>query len=305
MNIIEYIFEGHEEALGNMLVYDESGNVYVYCWEEYWERLDFFRDWFQDKEGYGYEEYAFIERKEYEKLISCDITFPQDEELDISYVRRPYYRMRGKPVSKEQAFDIIRRTDNFLKYIDEIHKQEEFVGNLNFDNWLIHKNHYPQGYGWIHTDGTVGVNAITQRWPKTEEFICEWFRYLNAFPYLDLIVALTDWNEINPRYYMEDNGYDIDYEAKEYDENFYDGIAMGIYVHDNKIQILNKEDTVKKYREYDVLYGKEREKFVPEYYGKNKIEQVNLAYLKKCIESYGLDAEEILSKQPRYEWERS
>ena len=31
-----------------------------------------------------------------------------------SDVRRPHYRMRGKPVTPEQAFEIICRTDSFF-----------------------------------------------------------------------------------------------------------------------------------------------------------------------------------------------
>lgn len=302
MNIIEYTFEGHE----NMLVWDEAGNLYIYdsgCFEE---KIYWFRKMVQ-KDSY-YTEYIFIDKEKYECLKQFEIIFPQNKNIEEPYVRRPYYRMRGKKILKEQAFDIIRRTDNFFDEIKEIRWHDDFVGNINFDNWLIHKNHYPQGYGWIHADGTVGSNAITQKYPKMMEFIYEWFGYLWAFPYLDLVVALTNWNEINPRYYEmeEDNGEDkeIDLEIKEYDEEFYDAIAMGIYVHDNKIQILDKAETVKKYKEYDSLYGKEREKFSSKYYGKNNIEQIDLAYLKKCIESYGLDADEILNKQSRYTWER-
>ena len=36
------------------------------------------------------------------------------------------------------------------------------------------KNHYPKGYGWIHADGTVGANAITQKWPTMIELVTEW-----------------------------------------------------------------------------------------------------------------------------------
>ena len=65
--------------------------------------------------------------------------------------------MRGKPVTKEQAFELIRRTDNFFAGINEIRYSGDFVSAVNFSNHLIHKNHFPQGYGWIHADGTVGT----------------------------------------------------------------------------------------------------------------------------------------------------
>ena len=38
---------------------------------------------------------------------------PEAAGMDFD-VRRPYFRMRGKPVTEEQAFDIIRQTDEFF-----------------------------------------------------------------------------------------------------------------------------------------------------------------------------------------------
>ena len=46
-----------------------------------------------------------------------DIELFIDEDMDEydSIARRPYYRLRGKPVSKEQAFEVIRRTDSIFR----------------------------------------------------------------------------------------------------------------------------------------------------------------------------------------------
>ena len=49
---------------------------------------------------------------------------------------------------------------------------------------------------------------------------------------------------------------------------------------------------------YPSSYEKEREIYISECYQKHKIEQVDLPYLKKCIESYGLNADEVLSEIP-------
>ena len=62
------------------------------------------------------------------------------------------------------------------------------------------------------------------------------------------------------------------------EEEFCKEIAVGIYVHDRKLEILNPSDTIAKYKEYNKRYGIPPEKFEP-------------AYLRKCIEAYGLDAE--------------
>ena len=68
-------------------------------------------------------------------------------------------------MTREQAFEIIRRTDTFFSW--ELHlKNKDYLDSIHFNNWIILKNHYPAGYGWIHTDGTVGLNGITQTYPK-------------------------------------------------------------------------------------------------------------------------------------------
>ena len=74
---------------------------------------------------------------------------------------------------------------------------------------------------------------------------------------------------------------------------------MGIYVQDRKIEILNPPNIIAKYKEYNKRYGTPPEKFEREYYEKHKYErykteQANPAYLRKCIEAYGLDADKVL-----------
>lgn len=176
-----------------------------------------------------------------------------------------------------------------------VRSHEDYIGCMNFDNCLIQKNHYPTGYGWIRADGTIGANATTQKYPTVREFIEEWYKLLYAFPYLNLIIAVTRWNE----------GPWGDETVSE--EEFCKEVAVGIYVHDRKIEILNPPNTIAKYKEYNKRYGTPPEKFEREYYKRHKyerykIEQANPAYLRKCIEAYGLDADKKLGKVPEYIW---
>lgn len=204
--------------------------------------------------------------------------------------------MRGVPVTAEQAFDIIRRTDRFLNfYVSAVRNHKDYIGCMNFDNCLIQEDHYPVGYGWIHADGTIGANATTEKYPTVREFIEEWYKLLYAFPYLDLIIAVTGWNE---------GPWDDEMVSE---EEFCKEVAVGIYVHDRKLEILNPSDTIAKYKEYNKRYGTPPEKFEREYYKRYKIErykieQANPAYLRKCIEAYGLDADKKLGKVPEYIW---
>ena len=221
-----------------------------------------------------------------------------------SDVRRPYYRMRGKPVTSEQAFEIICRTDSFFWEVRRKNcRSQRYIGSHNFNNWLIECNHYPFGYGWIHTDGTVGGNAITQKYPTAEEFIDEWSENLKAFPYLDLVIAVTEWNEIPDDVWDADDDQRRDFEAAEYDEEFLDAIMVGIYVHNNTVEIMSPERTREKYKEYAALYeDPNRDKYRSDYYDKHGIVQVDEAYLRRCLESYELDPDETLKEIPEYIW---
>ena len=145
MKAMEYILKD----LSSRINYDELGNVYIdtAC-------LSWFEDEFLMYMGISWhqgDDYIFINKEYCDKYNEYEIIVPDGLEYDGS-VRKPYYRMRGKPVTEEQAFELIRRTDNFFAGIEEICRSDDFVSSVNFDNWLIHKNHYPQGYGWVHTD---------------------------------------------------------------------------------------------------------------------------------------------------------
>ena len=58
------------------------------------------------------------------------------------------------------------------------------------------------------------------------ELVTEWFYKLKSFPYLDLVIGITNWDEI----------------SWDEDDTFEKAIQMGIYVHDKCIELLNKQN---------------------------------------------------------------
>ena len=70
------------------------------------------------------------------------------------------------------------------------------------------------------------------------------------------------------------------------DDLFLSGVGIGIYIHDKTLEILTPKETIKKYKEYAKLYERNKEVYIPEYYQD----------FRRCIESYGLNADEILKK---------
>ena len=177
MNIFEYAKNGNLDDF----YYDEYGNIYIDKQYANFTLNNIMED--------DYKGTLYLPKDIYDQYLkySVKVTASQDEIENVSGIRRPYYRMRGRSVTKEQAFDIIRRTDEYFNCYTDIGEHRDYISNWNFSNWLIDKNHFPEGYGWIHVDGTVGSDGITMKYPTEEEFVIEWFEKLRAFPYLDLI----------------------------------------------------------------------------------------------------------------------
>lgn len=285
MKAMDYILKN----FCSRITYDELGNIYLETAGLHWleeEQLSSVGI----KWSCG-DEYIFISKEDCDKYNEYEIIVPDGLEYDGS-VRRPYYRMRGKPVTKEQAFDIIRRTDRFFAEIDEIRHSDEFVSLGNFSNHLIYKNFC--SYGWIHVDGTVGTNDITSKYPEIYEFIGECFELLRKFPYLDLVIAVTCWNEL-PNALWEDLGNNAKRREMELsDDLFFSGVVLGIYIKDKTLEVLNPRQAIRRYKEYARRYEKNKEVYIPEYYQENGIVQVDFPYARRCVEAYGLNADEIL-----------
>ena len=233
-------------------------------------------------------------------------------------VRRPYFRMRGKPVTEEQAFDIIRRTDNFFRWDMRKWQLEDLVSDrFLLDNVWYSPNFYPHR-GWVRPDGIIGMNDVTGKYPSEDEFLASILELKEEFPYLDFMVAVTDWDEI-PDYLWELMGksheaaerhddklyrqysdeYDRLHTSEDYPD-FQEHIVYGIWVHDDKVELMAPERAKERYLEYNRLYGGADEAvFTMDYYEENNIHPVDFEYLCRCIRSFGLNPDEVLAK---YEW---
>lgn len=291
INIIEYCLQEVSDP-DSVIMFDEAGNCYLS--DQFIGSNQVLCNMEQIFPP-AFAEWLLVPADRYNKLLIPEIIVDENVKDFDSLVRRPYYRMRGKKVTAEQAFDIIRRVDNIFRLTDAIQNHPDYIGSLNFDSWIFDRHHYPQHYGWIHADGTVGCDGITQKYPDIDEFIAEWFIKMMAFPYLDLVIAVTDWDETPP---SASSGFT--YKCNPYDRTiptFEESIVCGIWVHNPVLEIMGPKRTVKKYAEYVKLYeDKNRVKYLSEYYQDNGIVQADENYLKRCIEAYGLNADEELRK---------
>lgn len=231
-----------------------------------------------------------------------------DEEFDRDWSpsgRRPYYQMRGKRISEQQAFEIICRTDRMFSHYAL--NFENSICSLNFHNdWFL--GDYFSRYGWVHPNGIIGTNGITLKYPTVDEFAHEWAVYLHSFPFLDLIIGITWWDEVSPRKWKmlrercKNRMFDVSNEMKYLEYNdFCNNIEAGIWVHDGRIEIIDREQTIEVYKKYEKLYEeKDHRIYCHEYYEDFQPDVTTLEYLKKCLLTYGItDAEEFLKQKLR------
>lgn len=161
-------------------------------------------------------------------LRDLQVILPADEHEYSSYVRRPYYQMRGKPLEGTVAKQLIDAQDK--------------IKDINF------------GTIWVHTSGLVGINDHTGKYPTGSEFVSEWASILYQCPTLDLVVALTDWDEYPTN--ALDNLSEIDkYAGYSAEPEFLNEVRYGIWVHSGCIELLSAAKARKVYSEYSNLYS--------------------------------------------------
>lgn len=228
----------------------------------------------------------YIDGEAFEFLRKTELVIDEEVSNYSSFVRRPYFQLRGKRITEEQAFEVIRKTDRFFQW--DMNKVES-IDIVHFPNWWLNRNHHPTHYGWCHPSGIIGLNGITDTYPTISELLGDMLRLKFAFSYLDFVVAITNWNE------SPDEGED--------DSDLFKNIEIGIWVHDDTIEFMSPAKTEKIYNQYASKYEEPNKGlYVPEYYQDNKIYTADLSYLKRCIRAYGLNPDEELSKIREYIW---
>lgn len=250
-----------------------------------------------DKDSWALREFRFVFDSQ---LDPGDMSMLQIEWSEYEWSdgcpRRPYFRMRGRPVTEEQAFDILRRTLQLpFKGFSDLDEKKRLEGRLPTfyitleNSWLTSNS--PR-HGWIFPDGTVGMNNHSgEKYPSATEFYDELIQIQQAFPYLDLVLAFTDWDEMPPYAWKgmfrniltekekEKNGKYLDktYDRK-YDElyqvdeekvdrliseevfpDFLEHIEFGLWLHDGVLEVMAPERAREKYQEYNRLCGEPNE----------------------------------------------
>ncbi len=215
--------------------------------------------------------------------------------------KRPYYRIRGPSVTEQQAFEIIRRTDHVINNILGYHRAKDlgYISSQHvYNNWFS-KNAGRSPEGWCHPTGIIGCNSHTSKYPDLGEYIGSLIKLSKAFPFLNMIMAVTDWNEMPP--YAWDVLFSDSTEKScmqafymEYPD-FIENIEIGFWIHNGVLNILNKARAQQVYREYEAKYEEpNKDMYVSGYYNDRHIFPANYEYLKRIIVAYGLDPDKEL-----------
>ena len=181
--------------------------------------------------------------------------------------RRPIYTIIGKPVSKELAFEIIRKTDEYRCVLNStfsndmettIWKLFEQQGvnlplkepnryyRIAINNWFgVHtgrsfKKGFDVPFGWCHPDGYIGNTYYSSvKNPFPHEMVDEWeYIIKNVTDQLDLVMVYYDASE-----------------RFRNDKKRHKQVAFGLHIKGNTINVLCKMHALDMFREYMKKYG--------------------------------------------------
>lgn len=248
-----------------------------------------FYEFIRDKHIEGIDESRFDECMSIALHVDRDVQIPDN-------VRRPYYRMRGRSVTQEQALEIIGKTDDFFNSAEH-GLQSTCVPSTHFRNVLINDNYVPKNFGWCHRDGTIGINSVMSKYPNLDEILTEWGRYILEFPYLDLVVCVTHWDE-TPTLLCNDP--DAPFYGPEWDNAFFTNVDYGIHVRDRVVSMVPQQCAVNLFQDYSRRLDRPREVYEPDYYESSHIKQINYNDLVKMTAMHVVDPiawlKEVVSK---------
>lgn len=123
-----------------------------------------------------------------------------EEELDLcrnlSNVRRPLVLVRGKPVAKEQAMQLITGEEPLFGEGGP----EGCWFDPRQDRGVLKNIFYRKSFSWLSTwlysDGTIGGNLIhLGKYPELDEFVPMYACLSGKYPFLDMVVSYTMYDE--------------------------------------------------------------------------------------------------------------
>jgi hypothetical protein len=149
----------------------------------------------------------------------------KEELLAQGLPKWPQHLVTGKPVTIEQAKEVIRRTDTFFSsgYGGNNHRYDAWVRDTlgmtpedkkygpeaweHDEKWrakwgcisteYVHNTWISCAFiggphGWMHPDGHIGFVDNVGKWPNCRDILEDWEKLATAFPFIEVGVTLMD-----------------------------------------------------------------------------------------------------------------
>ena len=177
-----------------------------------------------------------------------------DEDSFVDMEKHPYFRMRGKRVTKEQAFDIISREsvdkrNQFIKRAENIIEESPALQFTEIK--LHHTSRFDWIRSWIDPDGAVGeTNYCAWKYPDGLRLMEEHMLNAKRYPFLKYVIVYTMHDAVSREdlYYEDGIFHDIE------DTIFWGGFEYALWVHDGGVERVDRDKAKELYEEYQSEY---------------------------------------------------
>lgn len=177
-----------------------------------------------------------------------------DEDSFVDMEKHPYFRMRGKRVTKEQAFDIISREsvdkrNQFIKRAENIIEESPALQFTEIK--LHHTSRFDWIRSWIDPDGAVGeTNYCAWKYPDGLRLMEEHMLNAKRYPFLKYVIVYTMHDAVSREdlYYEDGIFHDIE------DRIFWGGFEYALWVHDGGVERVDRDKAKELYELYQSEY---------------------------------------------------
>ena len=116
--------------------------------------------------------------------------------------RRPWYMVRGKSISREELKTILKLELRILRNPELIDEEVQpweyrYLTESSLDCAIPRENVSIHASGWIRATGEIGANLCCgTKYPEPYEELPEWLSYALHYPFLDMVVGFTYYDEL-------------------------------------------------------------------------------------------------------------
>lgn len=162
----------------------------------------------------------------------------------------PYYHLIGRPITPEQAKQIFAICDTGVEKYPLNHFDTQIYNALsNFYTTIFATDTVRRS--WVHPNGDIWLEYHCTKYTSLEEIVVDWMVLLARFPFLDIMIAVTWWDELSPEKtkLLCDDKKHVSYEEvlSLEDKGFLEAIVWGIRIKDAVVRVMPKEEAAEEY----------------------------------------------------------